>query len=191
METNISPHTLPQDRFYPGQPRDEITQRVVFKHIMSIAPFLLSLFILAIAGIVGVYYLGVFEEQIGAVVPLVYINIAGFLLIVILAFLFMAFLWIWRRNKLIITDEHIVDIDQLGLFNRKVSTLQLENIQDVTAKVSGPMQTIFQYGTLLIQTAGERENFVIDYVAEPYELKLYILEVRKKYRHENEYHSPL
>jgi hypothetical protein len=37
------------------------------------------------------------------------------------------------------------------------------------------------YGTLIIQTAGERENFVFDYVPDPYKLENYIIELRSKY----------
>ncbi len=167
-------------KHYPGQPSSEVTLKVVYKHIVAIFPFLFALFTLAILGIIGVYYLGQYQDQINTVVSMSYLNLVGFLVIFLLAFLFVAVFWIWRRNKLIITNEHIVDIDQIGLFNRTVSTLRLEEIQDITAKVHGPMQTIFQYGTLLIQTAGERENFVLDYIAEPYEIEHYILKIRKE-----------
>jgi hypothetical protein len=81
----------------------------------------------------------------------------------------------------VITNKHVVDVDQIGLFNREVSTLRLEEIQDVSAKVNGPLQTMLGYGTLIIQTAGERENFVFDYVPEPYKLENYIIELRSKY----------
>lgn len=166
---------------YPGQPRSETTLRVVYKHIVSIMPFLLALFLVSIATVVGVYYLGNYQALIEEVLPVALINLIGFSLIVVLVFLFIGIIWIWRRNKMIITDQHIVDIDQIGLFNRKVSTLRLEEIQDVSVKVSGPMQTLLQYGTINIQTAGERRNFEFDYIANPYELEQYILEIRSQH----------
>lgn len=184
MQEESLQHQLPKDCYYPGQPEDEKTLRVVYKHIFSIAPFLTAVVLLSAAAIVGVYYMGLYAEQVNTVVPLAYINLAGFILVGMLVFLFAATLWIWRRNKIVITDEHIVDVDQLGLFNRKVSTLRLGEIQDVTAKVNGPIQTMFQYGTVMIQTAGTRENFVMDYIYEPYELEHYILEVRKKFHNQ-------
>ncbi len=177
----VNDFTPPHNSFYPGQPQDETTQRVVFKHIISIMPFMFAIFILSVVGIIGVYYLGLNEAEINKTVPVAYINLAGFILMIILVFLFVGVLWIWRRNKIVITDEHIVDIDQVGLFNRIVSTLRLEEIQDISASVKGPIQTIFQYGSIVIQTAGERENFLFDYVPNPYELEHYVLEIRKKY----------
>lgn len=184
MEQNNLQYALPKDSSYPGQPNDEKTLRVVYKHIFSIAPFLISIILLSIAAIVGVYYMGLYAEQINDIIPLDYLNIVGFLVVGLLVFLFATTVWIWRRNKIVITDEHIVDVDQMGLFNRKVSTLRLGEIQDVSAKVYGPAQTIFQYGTVMIQTAGTRENFVMDYIYEPYEIEQYILEVRKRFHNE-------
>lgn len=170
-----------QTRYYPGQPHTEITLRVVSKHIMSIVPFLIAILLVSIAGIVGAYYLGIYQDNIADPITLALINLGGFLFMILLIFLFFSIMWIWRRNKLVITNEHIVDIDQTGLFNRRVSALRLEEIQDISAKILGPSQTIFQYGTLTVQTAGERKNFIMDYIYDPFELEHYILETRKKY----------
>lgn len=174
-------HSESNKTIYPGQPNDEITQRVIFKHLISIAPFIFSIFILGIVGIVGVFYLGQNLDETTKYVPIWIINLGGFLFMAMLVFLFFGVIWVWRNNKIVITNEHIVDIDQMGIFNRKVSTLRLVEIQDISASVKGPIQTIFQYGTIIVQTAGERENFLFDYVPNPYELEHYILEIRKKY----------
>jgi hypothetical protein len=175
---------VPINVMYPGQPSDEITQRVVYKHIISILPFLFSIFVMGIVGIIGAYYLDNNTAQVVKYVPESLVSLGGFLYIIILIFLFVAVLWIWRRNKIVITNQHIVDIDQVGIFNRKVSTLRLGEIQDLSADVHGPTQTIFQYGTIMIQTAGERENFTFDYVPHPYELEHYILETRQNFHGE-------
>jgi len=165
---------------YPGQPSDEITQLVVHKHIMSISPVLFGMFlvILAVLGLV-VFYNGnqyVFEQFANAG----QISIIGFLMICFIFLLVLGTIWIWRRNKIIITTNHIVDIDQIGLFNKTVSTLHLDEIQDISAKINGPIQTMMKFGTIIIQTAGERENFVFDYVPSPLELENFILDARKK-----------
>ena len=164
---------------YPGQPRDEITQRVIYKHFISTLPviFAMVLVILVVLALVifyngNQYYFDKFLSQ--AVISLI-----GFLLLGFNILLVLGTIWIWRRNKIIVTDHHIVDIDQIGLFNRTVSTLRLEEIQDISAKINGPLQNVFGYGTIIIQTAGERENFVFDFVPNPYELERYILEARK------------
>lgn len=179
----MQPNT-PSNIMYPGQPSDEITQRVVYKHIISILPFMFTVLVMGIVGIAGAYYIATNPAQVSQYVPETLVSLFGLLYIIILVFLFVGVLWIWRRNKVVITNQHIVDIDQVGLFNRKVSTLRLGEIQDLSADVHGPMQTIFQYGTMMVQTAGERENFSFDYVPHPYELEHYILEIRQNFHGE-------
>lgn len=165
---------------YPGQPSDEITQMVVFKHIMSISPVLLGMILvmLCVFGLIIFYNnnQSMFEQFASSSI----ISLVGFLVLAFIGLLILGTIWIWRRNKIIITTNHIVDIDQIGLFNRSVSTLHLDEIQDISAKINGPVQTALKYGTIIIQTAGERENFIFDYVPNPYQLENYILDARKK-----------
>lgn len=164
---------------YPGQPRDEITRRVIYKHPMAVTPILLAL-VLVVMALLGLlifynnnpYFL---EQHLSSPI----ISLIGFLILSLVILLVLGTIWIWRRNRIIVTNHHIVDIDQIGLFNRTVSTLRLEEIQDISAKINGPLQNILQYGTIIIQTAGERENFVFDFVPDPYDLERYILEARK------------
>ncbi len=170
-----------KDDFYPGQDSTESTQRVIFKHVIFILPFIAALVILAILAFPVLIYISANIDSVTQVVPVPAVFLVASFYITILVLLLISVLWIWRRNKVVITDQHIVDIDQMGLFTRVVSTLRLEEIQDISASVKGPLQTIFQYGSIVIQTAGERENFVFNYIPNPYELEHYILSIRKKY----------
>lgn len=172
---------MENDNSYPGQAHEEVTQRVVYKHVMAIAPILFGMILLAIFAIMAIIYVNTNLASIENFIPPIFVTLIGFALIAVIVLLTVGTFWIWRRNKVVITNKHVVDVDQIGLFNREVSTLRLEEIQDVTAKVNGPLQTMLGYGTLIIQTAGERENFVFDYVPEPYKLENYIIELRSKY----------
>jgi len=172
---------MENDNNYPGQAHEEVTQRVAYKHVIAIAPILFGMIILAIFAIAAVVYIDINLAMIENYIPPIVVTIAGFILVAVIVMLTVGTFWIWRRNKVVITNKHVVDVDQIGLFNREVSTLRLEEIQDVSAKVNGPLQTMLGYGTLIIQTAGERENFVFDYVPEPYKLENYIIELRSKY----------
>ena len=166
---------------YPGQPESEITQAVVYKHYMAIAPIVLGIALISLAAIVASFFYNQYAQTLPVNLPDWAVNLAGFLAIAMVLFLSMGTFWIWRRNKVVITNQHIVDIDQIGVFNRTVSTLRLEEIQDIKASVRGPIQTILKFGTIVIHTAGNRENFVFDYMPKPYELEHFILQTRKKY----------
>jgi len=72
----------------------------------------------------------------------------------------------WYRDRFIVTSERIVDVDQRGLFSRKVSEVELIKVQNITHTVEGPAATMFNFGTVIIQSAGAND-VVLDRVADP------------------------
>ena len=58
-------------------------------------------------------------------------------------------------NMWIITNRRIVSINQWGFFDRQVSSFLLVKVQDVTTTVDGFFATLFHYGTVRAETAGE------------------------------------
>lgn len=88
---------------------------------------------------------------------------------------------IYRENKLIVTDQSLVQVLQKTLFNRKVSRLSMSNVEDVNAEQRGIPATIFNYGTLVVQTAGEMENFIFPWCPNPNFYAQQILEARQAY----------
>ncbi len=67
----------------------------------------------------------------------------------------------------IVTNERIIDIDQRSLFNREVSTLRLDTIQDITTETTGVLFTLLKIGEIHVQTAASEREFVIKDVAHP------------------------
>lgn len=64
--------------------------------------------------------------------------------------------WInFYYDIIFITNERIINIDQAGLLARKTSELNLRQVQNATAQVEGFLQTLLNYGLLVIETAGE------------------------------------
>lgn len=74
---------------------------------------------------------------------------------------------IWFFNVYIITDERVIDVDFASMIYRNISSAKIENIEDVTANTTGPLAAIFDYGTILIQTAGEKTEFEFENVPQP------------------------
>lgn len=94
-------------------------------------------------------------------------------IIFILAWLFVV--WnvvfiIWTNHfldVLIVTNLHLIDIEQIGLWHREVSTLQLQKIQDISSKTDGIIASILHYGDLEIQSAGSLNNFLAKNIQRP------------------------
>lgn len=74
---------------------------------------------------------------------------------------------IYQASQLIITNDNVTQIMQVGLFHRKVSEISMENVEDVTAHQKGILQTFFNYGRLHVETAGEQNNYDFIYCPNP------------------------
>lgn len=84
----------------------------------------------------------------------------------------------------IVTDERIVNIEQKGLFARTVSEQKLYRIQDVTSELKGFWSTTLNFGTVYIQSAGEKARFVFKQIPNPYRVSRKItklIEQNKKF----------
>ena len=93
---------------------------------------------------------------------------------------------VYRQNRLIVTDRNITQILQYGLFNRKVSQLNLVNVEDVTSTQNGIIPTMFGYGELKIETAGEQVNFHFTYCPNPGYFAKIILNAREQILGQND-----
>lgn len=89
-----------------------------------------------------------------------------FLLVLFLGMTFRCFL-LWFFNVYIITDERIIDVDFLSMIYKNISTAKIENIEDVTKQTSGIMASLFDHGTILIQTAATKNEFEFEHVPHP------------------------
>ncbi len=76
---------------------------------------------------------------------------------------------LYRSNVIFVTSEKVAQILYPSVFNRKLSQLSIGDIQDVTVTQSGIFPRLFNYGTLVIETAGEQQNYVFTYVPKPYD----------------------
>ncbi|MBL4644718.1 MAG: PH domain-containing protein [Candidatus Pacebacteria bacterium] len=71
---------------------------------------------------------------------------------------------VWTNYYLdiwIVTDKRIINIDQIHLFKRDISTLRIERVQDIKVEMHGIFATIFGFGNLQIQTAGPVASFYL------------------------------
>lgn len=98
------------------------------------------------------------------------------------------FIIIWRiyfSNQLILTSDMVSQKMQLAIFKRQQSQLGLANIEDVTSSRSGVAQTIMDFGTLAIETAGEQNNFQFRYCPKPEQCAKIIMAVRSEFLADN------
>lgn len=159
---------------------DEKVLALIKRHPFGIIKLYVEIF-LAIGVMAGLIYYLLPEivavddnASLYAAVGLGVVLIGAFLLIIAFAATV-----IYNQNQLIVTDKTITQTLQLSLFNKKTSQLSVTNIEDVTANSNGFFPTILGYGRLLIETAGEQENFHFDYCPHADHYAKLILEARQ------------
>ena len=76
----------------------------------------------------------------------------------------------WFFNVNIVTDERIIDVDFISLIYKVVSECKIERIQDITYRTGGAIRSLFNFGDVIIQTAGELPQFVFEAVPRPQEV---------------------
>ena len=76
--------------------------------------------------------------------------------------------YLFRSNVILVTSDKLAQMLNPSLFNRKISQLNIRDIQDVTVSQRGLLPHLFHYGTLVVETAGEQQNYTFSLIPEPY-----------------------
>lgn len=123
-----------------------------------------------------------------------------FTLYVLGASMFFLYAWLflfqnfidWYLDIWIVTNHRIINIEQRGLFGRVMSELMLYNVQDVTSEIKGVVRTLFDYGTIHIQTAAETTRFNFEDIPHPNHIAKRVIELANDARiqHEREGNMP-
>jgi hypothetical protein len=129
-----------------------------------------------------------FTTLLGSNMPQLYTERGAALVTLVAQIYYLALLlalfviWIlYYLNMHIVSEERIVDIDQVGLLNHVVSELNIETIEDVSSETTGLFGNVLDYGTVFIQTAGATERFQFEKVPNPARIASIILEVYEQH----------
>jgi len=100
--------------------------------------------------------------------------------LVIVTFIFTSLIAFYY-DLYIVTDEAIIDVNQQGFFGRKIVQISLLRVQDVTSNIQGLFPTLFAYGNVLIETAGEQtQSLLLEQIPNPQEVASKILELHNE-----------
>jgi len=96
-------------------------------------------------------------------------------------FLLTRTIFVWQRNVMIITSHRVVDIDQRGFFEKEISNVSYDQVEDVLGRIKGFWGTIFRYGNVEIQTGAGKVLLVVDKVKQPVFVQQEIQELRDRF----------
>lgn len=167
---------------FEGKLADEEVHYMFFKHVLSEVREWVMLFFLYILPLLTLLFFAFLLPLPAA--PLLWVFVP-FYFIFISTYTFI--LWmndicdIW-----LLTNKRIIDITQNGFLSRKTSIAELNNIQNVNFSQKGPLEAMFNIGTVEIQTAGMAPDLHLDFVENPSEIADLVLLYARNYKREKE-----
>lgn len=87
-------------------------------------------------------------------------------------------IYLWRTNLLVVTNFRIVDVHQKSIFNRVISEVGYDMLQNVSYEVNGMLATILNYGKLIFETIGSETAYVFRLVKNPVRIQNLVIEAK-------------
>lgn len=78
------------------------------------------------------------------------------------------FLWYRYENDLwFVTNQRVVDSVRRHWFHHKMASADLVDVEDIQVERNGFFSTVFNYGSVRLQTAGQQANFTLSGIPAP------------------------
>lgn len=167
------------DTGFKLNPDEQIIRRVKRHWIELVSVFFISSGLVAAA--IGLVASAGFYSRVAPMLPRWALNLIAVILVILALVIFYIGLWVFRRNEILITNLHVIEVKQTGLFGKEVSQLNMARIQDVTGRRKGFWSTVLNYGDVIIQTAGGADEFHFYYVPNPHEVADLCLSIHEEY----------
>jgi len=156
-------------------------EHIVFilrRHYIFVIRDLFMLIFLSLIPVAALYFLRLND-------PAIMTGQVSFPLVVLGASLYLLALWLFFFSLItnyyldiwVVTNDRLIAVGQEGLFSRTVSEMDLWLVQDVTSQSNGIGATLFGYGSLFVQSAGEKARFDFEDVADPSMVRQKILDL--------------
>ncbi len=89
----------------------------------------------------------------------------------------------WRNDTFQLTDRYVIDIDRKPFgFGESRKQAELSNVQNINSDRPNLLATVFNYGNVIIDTAGAQADIVFETVSDPNQVQSDIFRRRDRYR---------
>lgn len=160
---------------FPGQRQDEEVLMMVYRHWYVVAaPAIKALVIILLSFIIPIWL------NLGGLIFSYAISTTIYYLWIVFWISYVVYIYFnWLQDRFIVTNQRIIDIDQRGMFRRRVSEVELEQISGITHEVVGFFPTLLDFGTVVIR-AGGADGLTLKQVANPAMIKEDITQLVKQ-----------
>lgn len=162
-------------------PQERVIFRIKRHPIGILAVYFTSsvlLIVLAVVafGVAPRYFTSTSSSQVFGIAAVAY----SIFLLLVSVFVYVAHIVYWD-NSWTLSDESLAQVTRSSLFDKQSSHLSLGNLQDVIASQEGILPHMFHYGSLIVETAGEKSKFIFPLCPNPNLYAQHILEAREQF----------
>ncbi len=151
---------------FQTQETDEEILLFLSRHFITNVPWILiSIFFLVLPFIVS-FVFTLYDFSVSFLPQTFVLVFFLFYYLIVFAYIFISFLT-WFYNISFVTNKRIVDIDFSDLVYKNIAATKLSLVQDVSYSQIGVIRSLFNYGDVLVQTAGAVDNFDLLAVPQP------------------------
>ncbi len=179
-------HFLANPRYveFAGEDEDEKIVLLARRHIITNVPWIIAFTLMLFAPVFLPTLLKFGGVDILLYLPLKFQFVISLLwYLITFAYAFEAYLN-WYFNVYIVTDKRLIDIDFYGAMIVNVSEAPIATVQDVSYSLRGIAPTLFNYGSVIIETASERGKLEFELVPTPAKAHDIISDLATEARHE-------
>ncbi|HNR53251.1 MAG TPA: PH domain-containing protein [Candidatus Dojkabacteria bacterium] len=177
LNNNYSFMSFPKELNFHGKEKGEQVVLIIRSHWIVTVPYFFLAILVFILPFILASLMPTFFSSIALLISLVIISLLVSLGIVVSTFVK------WFYTVHIITDQKVVDLDFTSIMNHSMAEAQLERIEDVTHKQLGAIGSIFDVGSVYIQTAGAQNEIEFTNVPRPRDVQdilFDLLELKQK-----------
>jgi membrane protein YdbS with pleckstrin-like domain len=165
---------------YILDPGETIVERIN-RSLADLIPVIVSATLIVAAALFGVFLYTRYPDQVPFLTPDVVLSVVALLFLIVILMLLSA-LYVYLHNYLVVTNLHLIKVQQTGLFARQTSELMFGNIEDVKGGRRGILGTLLDFGDIEVQTAGTSENFLFRTVDHPQVVADHLLQFQDELR---------
>ncbi len=177
INNNYSFMSFPKELNFHGKEKGEQVVLILRSHWIVTVPYLFLAVIVFVLPFVLASLMPTFFSSIALLISLIITSLLVSLGIMVSTFVK------WFYTVHIITDQRVVDLDFTSIMNHSMAEAQLEKIEDVTHKQLGIIGSIFDVGSVYIQTAGSQNEIEFSNVPRPrdiHDILFDLLELKQK-----------
>ena len=156
----------PPDMYFQNQEEEEKVLLFVRKAFITNFPWIFfSILFLLLPLFVNSLFL-FFNFKIFAFPNRYFLFFLLFYYLLVISYIYVSFIT-WYFKISLVTNVRVIEVDFSNLVYKNVAATKIDLIQDVSYSQVGVLRTIFDYGDVLVQTAGTIDNFTFEAVPQP------------------------